>query len=104
MVKKKINVPKIVEERKPKTKYVSPLEDYAITFDATVKIKQNGLEGCLPYFIKEDKSKYQNLSKEEVVSKVKEAIKKAILLKCPWVSEVVDLSNVRFSQRLINTN
>ena len=52
--------------------------------------------------IKADKSKYTNLTKEQIISKVKEAIRLAILDKCPWVSEIISLDNIKFSQELIN--
>ena len=102
MPKKKIVVPPVVVEKKPKVKYVSKLKEYAINFDATIKIHQGGFEPTLPWCIKVDKSKYANLTKEQVISKVKEAIRLAILDKCPWVFEIISLDNVKFSQELIN--
>lgn len=102
MPKKKIVVPSVVIEKKPKVKYVSKLKEYAINFDATIKIHQGGFEPTLPWCIKADKSKYANLTKEQIISKVKEAIRLAILDKCPWVSEIISLDNVKFSQELIN--
>ena len=101
MPKKKVIVSPIIE-KKPKVKYVSKLKEYAINFDATIKIHQGGFEPTLPWCIKVDKSKYANLTKEQVISKVKEAIRLAILDKCPWVSEIISLDNVKFSQELIN--
>ena len=100
--KKKIVVPPVVIEKKPKVKYVSKLKEYAINFDATIKIHQGGFEPTLPWCIKADKSKYANLTKEQIVTKVKEAIRLAILDKCPWVSEIISLDNIKFSQELIN--
>ena len=100
--KKKIVVPSVVIEKKPKVKYVSKLKEYAINFDATIKIHQGGFEPTLPWCIKADKSKYANLTKEQIVTKVKEAIRLAILDKCPWVSEIISLDNIKFSQELIN--
>ena len=100
--KKKAVVQPVVIEKKPKVKYVSKLKEYAINFDATIKIHQGGFEPTLPWCIKADKSKYANLTKEQVISKVKEAIRLAILDKCPWVSEIISLDNVKFSQELIN--
>ena len=102
MSKKKVVVPPVVIEKKPKVKYVSKLKEYAINFNATIKIHQGGFESALPWCIKADKSKYANLTKEQVISKVKEAIRLAILDKCPWVSEIISLDNVKFSQELIN--
>lgn len=102
MPKKKIVVPSVVIEKKPKVKYVSKLKEYAINFDATIKIHQGGFEPTLPWCIKADKSKYANLTKEQIISKVKEAIRLAILDKCPWVSEIISLDNIKFSQELIN--
>ena len=102
MPKKKIVVPPVVIEKKPKVKYVSKLKEYSINFDATIKIHQGGFESALPWCIKVDKSKYANLTKEQIISKVKEAIRLAILDKCPWVSEIISLDNVKFSQELIN--
>ena len=102
MSKKKVVVPPVVIEKKPKVKYVSKLKEYAINFDATIKIHQGGFEPTLPWCIKADKSKYANLTKEQIVTKVKEAIRLAILDKCPWVSEIISLDNIKFSQELIN--
>ena len=90
MSKKKLVVPPVVIEKKPKVKY------------ATIKIHQGGFESALPWCIKADKSKYANLTKEQIVTKVKEAIRLAILDKCPWVSEIISLDNIKFSQELIN--
>ena len=52
--------------------------------------------------VKEDKSKFVNLTKEQIVAKVKEAIRLAILDKCPWVSEIISIDNVKYPQELIN--
>nr|DAG88720.1 MAG TPA: hypothetical protein [Crassvirales sp.] len=101
MPKKKVIVSPIIE-KKPKVKYVSKLKEYAINFDATIKIHQGGFESALPWCIKVDKSKYANLTKEQITEKVKEAIRLAISDKCPWVSEIISLDNVKFSQELIN--
>lgn len=101
MPKKKVIVSPIIE-KKPKVKYVSKLKEYAINFDATIKIHQGGFESALPWCIKVDKSKYANLTKEQIIEKVKEAIRLAISDKCPWVSEIISLDNVKFSQELIN--
>ena len=56
MPKKKIVVPPVVIEKKPKVKYVSKLKEYAINFDATIKIHQGGFESALPWCIRIDKS------------------------------------------------
>ena len=85
MPRKKSVVPPVVIEKKPKVKYVSKLKEYAINFDATIKIHQGGFESALPWCIK-----------------VKEAIRLAILDKCPWVSEIISLDNIKFSQELID--
>ena len=100
--KKKAVVPSVVIEKKPKVKYVSKLKEYAINFDATIKIHQGGFESALPWCIKVDKSKYANLTREQVLEKVKEAIRLAILDKCPWVSDIISLDNINLSQDLIN--
>lgn len=102
MPRKKSVVPPVVIEKKPKVKYVSKLKEYAINFDATIKIHQGGFESALPWCIKVDKNKYANLTKEQVIEKVKEAIRLAILDKCPWVSEIISLDNIKFSQELID--
>lgn len=102
MPRKKIAVPQVVIEKKPKTKYVSKLKEYTINFDATIKVHQGGFEPTLPWCIKIDKSKYANLTKEQIEEKVKEAIRLAISDKCPWVSEIISLDNIKFSQELIN--
>lgn len=101
MPKKKIVVPTIIE-KKPKVKFVSKLKEYSVTFDANIKVCQGGFESALPWCIKVDKTKYANLTKEQVESKVKEAIRLAILDKCPWVSEIISLDNIKFSQELLN--
>lgn len=101
MPKKKIVVPPIIE-KKPKVKFVSKLKEYSVTFDATIKVHQGGFESALPWCIKVDKTKYANLTKEQVIEKVKEAIRLAISDKCPWVSEIISLDNVKFSQELIS--
>ena len=75
MPKKKIVVPQVVIEKKPKVKYVSKLKEYSVNFDATIKVHQEGFESILPWCIKEDKSKFVNLTKEQIVAKVKEAIR-----------------------------
>lgn len=100
MSKKQIVVPVI---KKPKVKYVSKLKEYSIAFDATIKIHQGGFESALPWCIKVDKNKYANLTKEQIVTKVEDAIRLAILDKCPWVSEIISLDNIKFSQELINS-
>lgn len=102
MPKKKITVPQVVIEKKPKIKYVSKLKEYSVNFDATIKVHQGGFESILPWFIKEDKSKFAGLTKEQVVAKVKEAIKLAILDRCPWVSEIISIDNIKYSQELVN--
>lgn len=101
MSKKKILVSPIIE-RKPKVKFVSKLKDYSVTFNAILKIEQKGFESALPWCIKADKNKYANLTKEQIEEKVKEAIRLAISDKCPWVSEIISVDNVKFSQELIN--
>ena len=100
--KKKVVVPPVVIEKKPKVKYVSKLKEYAINFNANIKINQGDIESALPWCIKVDKSKYANLTEEQVLERVKEAIRLAILDKCPWVSEIISLDNIKFSQELIN--
>lgn len=100
MPRRKIVVPQV--EKKPKVRYVSKLKEYTINFDATIKVHQGGFEPTLPWCIKVDKSKYANLTKEQVEEQVKEAIRLAISDKCPWVSEIISLDNVKFSQELIN--
>ena len=102
MSKKKLVVPPVVIEKKPKVKYVSKLKEYAINFDATIKIHQGGFESALPWCIKADKNKYANLTKEQIVTKVKEAIRLAIVYRCPWVSKIMSVDNIKCSQELIN--
>lgn len=89
-------------DKKSKVKYISPIKEYAITFDATINIKQTGLEGCLPYSIKADKKKYNGLTKEEKLDLVKKAIKQALLDKCSWITSIISLDNIKVSQSLIN--
>lgn len=102
MPKKKIVVPQVVIEKKPKVKYISKLKEYSVNFDATIKVHQEGFESILPWCIKEDKSKFVNLTKEQIVAKVKEAIRLAILDRCPWVSEIISIDNVKYPKELVN--
>ena len=99
---KHIIIYKSVEDKNPQNIFIALLKEYAVNFDDTIKIHQGGFESALPWCIKVDKSKYANLTEEQVLEKVKEAIRLAILDKCPWVSEIISLDNIKFSQELIN--
>ena len=39
MPRSKIQVPKVLIEKKPKVKYISPIKDYSVSYDAVIKIR-----------------------------------------------------------------
>lgn len=46
MPRKKVSIPVI--ESKPKVKYVSPIKDYSVSYDAVIKVKQTSLQPVIP--------------------------------------------------------
>ena len=46
MPRKKVSIP--VVESKPKVKYVSPIKDYSVSYDAVIKIRQTSLQPIIP--------------------------------------------------------
>ena len=56
MPRKKVSIP--VVESKPKVKYVSPIKDYSVSYDAVIKIRQTSLQPVIPAKIRTDKRKF----------------------------------------------
>lgn len=101
MPRKKIIVPPIVVEKKPKIKYVSPIKDYTVSYEATIKIVQNGLQSTIPHNIKADKKNFIQKNSEEVLAKLNKLIEQAILDKCSFCTKVIAIDNIKFDQNLI---
>lgn len=101
MPKKKIIVPPVVVEKKPKVKYVSPIKDYTISYEATIKIIQNGLQPTIPHNIRADKKNFIQKSSEEILAKLNKLIEQAILDKCSFCTKVISIDNIKFDQNLI---
>lgn len=77
MPRKKVSIP--VVESKPKVKYVSPIKDYSVSYDAVIKIRQTSLQPIIPAKI------------------ISETIKSS----CSFCTEVVSVDNIKFDQTLI---
>lgn len=101
MPKSKIQVPKVVTERKPKTKYVSPLKDYTVSYDAVIKIRQTSLQPVIPAKIRTDKRNFVGKLTEEVLNQLSKIISEAIKSSCSFCTEVVSVDNIKFDQTLI---
>lgn len=101
MPKKKIIVPPVVVEKKPKVKYVSPIKDYTISYEATIKIIQNGLQSTIPHNIRADKKNFIQKSSEEILANLNKLIEQAILDKCSFCTKVISIDNIKFDQNLI---
>ena len=101
MPKSKIQVPKVVTEKKPKTKYVSPLKDYTVSYDAVIKIKQTSLQPIIPSKVRADKRKFVGKLPEEVSKQLAKLISEAIKFSCSFCSEVISVDNIKFDQTLI---
>lgn len=101
MPRKKIIVPPVVVERKPKVKYISPIKDYTVSYEATIKITQNGLQSTIPHNIRADKKNFIQKSTEEVLTKLNKLIEQAILDNCSFCTKVISIDNIKFDQNLI---
>lgn len=91
----------IVIERKPKEKYVSPIKEYTVSYDATIKVSQNGLQPIIPHNIKANKKNFIGQSQEQVLEKLNKIIKEAIIEKCSFIKEVISIDNIKFDNNLI---
>ena len=101
MPKSKIQVPKVVTERKPKTKYVSPLKDYSVSYDAVIKVRQTSLQPIIHAKIRTDKRNFVGKLHEEVLNQLSKIISEAIKSSCSFCTEVVSIDNIKFDQTLI---
>ena len=45
-------------ESKPKVKYVSPIKDYSVSYDAVIKVRQTSLQPIIPAKIRTDKRNF----------------------------------------------
>lgn len=91
----------VVIERKPKEKYVSPIKEYTVSYDAIIKVSQNGLQPIIPHNIKANKKNFIGQSQEQVLEKLNKIIKEAIIEKCSFIKEVISIDNIKFDNNLI---
>jgi hypothetical protein len=91
----------VVIERKPKEKYVSPIKEYTISYDAIIRVSQNGLQPIIPHNIKANKKNFIGQSREQVLEKLNKVIKEAIIEKCSFIKEVISIDNIKFDNNLI---
>ena len=101
MPRSKIQVPKVLIEKKPKVKYVSPIKDYSVSYDAVIKIRQTSLQPTIPAKIRADKRKFMRKLPEEVYKQLADLISEAIKSSCSFCTEVVSVDNIKFDQTLI---
>lgn len=101
MPRSKIQVPKVLIEKKPKVKYVSPIKDYSVSYDAVIKINQTSLQPVIPAKIRADKRKFIGKLPEEVSKQLANLISEAIKSSCSFCTEVVSVDNIKFDQTLI---
>lgn len=101
MPKRKIVIPPVVIEKKPKIKYVSPIKDYTVSYEATIKIKQSGLQPVIPHNIRADKKDFLGKNTEEVLNKISKYISQALTEKCSFCTEVISVDNIKFDQTLV---
>ena len=101
MPRSKIQVPKVLIEKKPKVKYVSPIKDYSVSYDAVIKIRQTSLQPTIPAKIRTDKRKFVGKLPEEVSKQLVDLISEAIKSSCSFCTEVVSVDNIKFDQTLI---
>lgn len=101
MPRSKIQAPKVLIEKKPKVKYVSPIKDYSVSYDAVIKIKQTSLQPVIPAKIRTDKRKFIGKLPEEVSEQLAKLISEAIKSSCSFCTEVVSVDNIKFDQTLI---
>ena len=101
MPKSRIQVPKVLIEKKPKVKYVSPIKDYSVSYDAVIRIKQTSLQPTIPAKIRADKRNFVGKLPEEVIDQLTKIISEAIKSSCSFCTEVVSVDNIKFDQTLI---
>ena len=101
MSKSRIQVPKVLIEKKPKVKYVSPIKDYSVSYDAVIRIKQTSLQPTIPAKIRADKRNFVGKLPEEVIDQLTKIISEAIKSSCSFCTEVVSIDNIKFDQTLI---
>ena len=101
MTKSKVQIPKVLIEKKPKVKYISPIKDYSVSYDAVIKIKQTSLQPIIPAKIRADKRKFIGKLPEEVIDQLSKIISEAIKSSCSFCTEVVSVDNIKFDQTLI---
>lgn len=99
MPRKKLSIPTV--ESKPKAKYVSPIKDYSVSYDAVIKIRQTSLQPTIPAKIRADKRKFIGKLPEEVSKQLAALISEAIKSSCSFCTEVVSVDNIKFDQTLI---
>lgn len=99
MSRKKVSIP--VVENKPKIKYVSPIKDYSVSYDAVIKIRQTSLQPTIPAKIRADKRNFIGKLPEEVLNQLSKIISDAIKSSCSFCTEVVSIDNIKFDQTLI---
>ena len=101
MPRSKIQIPKVLMEKKPKVKYVSPIKDYSVSYDAVIKIRQTSLQPVIPAKIRTDKRKFIGKLPEEVSEQLAKLISETIKSSCSFCTEVVSVDNIKFDQTLI---
>lgn len=101
MPRKKVIVPPVVVEKKPKVKYISPIKDYTVAYEATIKIRQTGLQSIIPSSVRANKRNFIGLSSDEVIAKLSKMIIEAIRYSCSFCTEVVSVENIKFDHNLI---
>lgn len=102
MPRKKLSIPAV--ESKPKVKYVSPIKDYSVSYDAVIKIRQTSLQPTIPAKIRADKRNFVGKLPEEVSKQLAALISEAIKSSCSFCTEVVSVDNIKFDQTLIKEN
>lgn len=100
MVRKKVTPP-IIIEKKPKEKYISPIKEYTVSYDAVIKVSQNGLQPTIPHNVKANKKNFEGQSQEQILERLNKLIKDSIMEKCSFVKEVISIDNIKFDKSLI---
>ena len=101
MPRSKVQIPKVLIEKKPKVKYVSPIKDYSVSYDAVIKVRQTSLQPVIPAKIRTDKRNFVGKLPEEVSKQLAKLISEAIKFSCSFCSEVISVDNIKFDQTLI---
>ena len=97
MPRKKVSIP--VVESKPKVKYVSPIKDYSVSYDAVIKIRQTSLQPIIPAKIRTDKRNFVGKLPKEVLNQLSKIISETIKSSCSFCTEVVSVDRLhRFPQ------